>query len=352
MSFADIIGQDNAVAVLQRAIQHQRLHHAYLFSGYDGVGKKFTALTLAKALNCKKLPDDADNKLPVDACDRCVSCHKIDEGNHPDVRVIEPDGQFIKIDQIRTLQRDVGYKPYEGRRKVYILDHAEALRPEAANALLKTLEEPSAEAMLVLVTSNVYALLPTVISRCQLVRFVSVGVQPLAELLAQKHGMPPEQARLIASLSGGCVGRAFAMDTEDTLKKRTELERLLVTLSSGLRDVRILFEHAASLVDQKADIQEILDILLLWYRDMYILHEQGDAALVANSDALERLTQATQQLSESHIRQLFEIVYQTKLDIQRNANLQLALEVMLMSLTEVYNDRIRWHKISVNRKSL
>ena len=93
MPFADIIGQDNAVSVLRRAIQHQRLHHAYLFSGYDGVGKKFTALTLAKALNCKELPDDA--------CDRCTSCHKINEGIHPDVHVIEPDGQFIKIDQIR-----------------------------------------------------------------------------------------------------------------------------------------------------------------------------------------------------------------------------------------------------------
>ncbi len=341
MSFADIIGQDNAVSVLRRAIQHQRLHHAYLFSGYDGVGKKFTALTLAKALNCKELPDDA--------CDRCTSCHKIDEGIHPDIRIIEPDGQFIKIDQIRDLQKDVGYKPYEGRRKVYIIDHAEALRDEAANALLKTLEEPSADAMLVLVTANVYALLPTVISRCQLVRFVSVGVQPLTELLTQKQGLPPEQARLIASLSGGCVGRAFAMDTEDTLKKRNQLEQVLATLASGLRDVRIIFDLAASLSEEKANIQEILDILLVWYRDMYILYEQGDAALAANSDALDRLTQAAQQLSRSHIRQLFEIVYQTKVDIQRNANLQLALEVMLMSLTEVYNDRIRWRKISANR---
>jgi DNA polymerase-3 subunit delta' len=142
------------------------------------------------------------------------------------------------------------------------------------------------------------------------------------------------------------------MDTEDTLNKRKHLEQLLVTLASGLRDVRILFDQVASLVEQKPVIQEILDILLVWYRDMYIVHEQGDAGLIANSDALDRLTQAAQQLSESHIRQLFEIVYQTKLDIQRNANLQLALEVMLMSLAEVYNDRIRWRKISSNRKSI
>jgi DNA polymerase-3 subunit delta' len=334
MAFADILGQENAISVLKRAIQHQRIPHAYLFAGYDGVGKKFTALTLAKALNCKELEHDS--------CDRCVSCHKIDEGNHPDVRVIEPDGQFIKIDQIRTLQRDGGYKPYEGKRKVYILDHAEALRPEAANALLKTLEEPSADSVLILVTANVYTLLPTVISRCQLVRFISLGVQTLSTLLIQKKQLPPDQARLMASLSEGCPGRAFSMDTEEILVKRDRVEHMFQILSSGLQDVRILFAQTEFLLENKTDIQEFLDIMLVWYRDMYILHEQGEQTLIANSDAVTRLERTAGTLSANQIRRLFDIVYHTKLDILRNANLQLALEVMFISLTEVYNDRIRW----------
>ena len=333
MAFANIFGQEKAISVLRSAIRHHRIPHAYLFSGHDGIGKKFTAVTLAKAVNCREGDDDS--------CDRCVSCHKIDEGNHPDVRIIEPEGQFIKIDQIRTLQKDVSYRPYEGKRKVYIIDHAEALRPEAANALLKTLEEPSSDSLIILITANVYALLSTVISRCQLVRFISLGVQKLTTLLVQEKQMPPEQACLIASLSEGCPGRAFSMDTDETLAKRDFVEQLFQTLSSGLQDVRVLFTYTESLLAKKTEIQEFLDIMLVWYRDMYILQEQGDKHLIANSDAIARLEQSAEQFSASQIRRLFDIVYQTKLDVLRNANLQLALEVMLISLTEVYNARIR-----------
>lgn len=334
MAFAHILGQDKAIAVLRSALRHQRIPHAYLFSGYEGVGKKFTALMLAKALNCREREDDA--------CDQCISCHKIDEGNHPDVRVIEPDGQFIKIDQIRALQRDIGYKPYEGKRKVSIIDQAETLRPEAANALLKTLEEPTADSLIILVTANVYALLPTVISRCQFVRFISLGVQELTNLLVGEKHIQTDQARLIASLSEGCLGRAFSMDTADVLAKRNVVEQLFSTLSAGLQDVRVVFRQAELLMEQEESIQELLDMMLVWYRDLHILQAQGEQSLVANSDAIERLAQSAGQLSAGQIRRLFDIVYQTKLDILRNANLQLALEVMLMSLIEVYNDRIRW----------
>ncbi len=334
MAFSHIWGQDKAIAVLQNALRHERVPQAYLFSGCEGVGKKFTALMLAKALNCREKHDDA--------CDHCVSCHKIDGGNHPDVRIIEPEGQFIKIDQIRDMQKDVGYKPFEGRRKVYILDNAETMRPEAANALLKTLEEPSADCLIILVTANVYALLPTVISRCQFVRFIGLGSEKLVALLTQKKQLAPERAHLIASLAEGCPGRALAMDADDALQKRQQVERLLHKLSSGLQDVRVLFDHVEALIADKTAVHKYLDILLVWYRDMYLLGEQGDMALVANSDAVERLAESVEQLSASHIRQLFDIVYRTKLDILRNANLQLTLEVMLMSLTEVYNDRNRW----------
>lgn len=335
MAFSHILGQAKAIAVLQNALRHHRIPQAYLFAGDDGIGKKFAAIMLAKALNCREQEDDA--------CDHCVSCHKIDRGNHPDVRIIEPDGQFIKIDQIRELQRDAGYKPFEGKRKVYIIDHAEAMRPEAANALLKTLEEPSADSLIILVTANVYALLPTVISRCQFVRFVSLGVGTLAGLLMEKKQIEPERARLMASLSEGCLGRALSMDDTDALEKRKDVEQILNTLSSGLQDVRVLFSQVEMLLENKTMIQEFLDIMLVWYRDMYLLKEQGDTALIANADAIARLDGSAKRLSLRQIRRLFEIVYQTKLDILRNANLQLALEVMLISLTEVYNDRIRWH---------
>lgn len=344
MAFSQIFGQEKAIAVLQNALRHRRVPQAYLFSGPDGVGKKLTAIMLAKALNCRELEDDA--------CDRCAACHKIETGNHPDVRIIEPDGQFIKIDQIRDVQKDVGYKPYEGKRKVYIIDNAETMRSEAANALLKTLEEPSADAVIILVTPNVYALLPTVVSRCQFVRFIALGVQNLATLLMQKKQMPAEQAHLAASLSEGCLGRAFAMDTTAILQKRAFVEQMFAAISGGLQDVRILFGLVEKLLEEKAAIHDYLDIMLMWYRDLYLVHEHGDPSLAANSDAIARLTHTAEQLAAGQIRQLFETVYQTKLQLLRNANLQLALEVMLFSLTEVYNDRIRWREIPRNRENV
>ena len=334
MAFSHILGQEKAIAVLQNALRHERVPQAYVFAGYEGVGKKFSAFMLAKALNCHEQQDDA--------CDRCVSCHKIDTGNHPDVRLIEPDGQFIKIDQIREMQKDAGYKAFEGRRKVYIIDHAETMREEAANALLKTLEEPAAECVIILITANVYALLPTVLSRCQFIRFVALGVEKLVELLTQQQQIDEQRARLIASLSEGCPGRALSMDTEATLEKRSRIEALFRTLSSGLQDVRVLFKEVEGLVSRKEEIHEYLDLMMLWYRDMHLLREQGATRFVANSDAVSRLQNSVKQLSEGQIRRLFDIVYNAKRDILRNANLQLTLEVMLISLTEVYNDRSRW----------
>ncbi len=344
MAFADIFGQAKALDVLRQALRHERIPHAYVFAGPEGIGKKLTAVTLAKALNCQTRGDDA--------CDQCPACHKIGLGNHPDVRVIEPDGQGIKIDQIREVQKDAGYKPFEGRRKVYILDQAETMRPEAANALLKTLEEPSADCVLILVTANVYALLPTVMSRCQFVRFVALEVDKLVELLIAHFQMPPARARLVASLSGGCPGKALAMDAEQVLAQRENMERLLKTLSAGLQDVRVLFDQVEALTADKTSIQDYLDLLLLWYRDVYVLHEHGEARLAANADALERLTQTARELSAQQLQRLFDIVYRAKFDLLRNANLQLTLEVMLMSLTEVYNDRNRWREISPDRESL
>ncbi|PID55861.1 DNA polymerase III subunit delta' [candidate division KSB3 bacterium] len=344
MAFSDILGQEKVLNVLRNALRHDRVPQAYVFAGSEGVGKKFSALMLAKALNCREKTDDA--------CDRCVSCRKVDTGNHPDVRTIEADGQFIKIDQIRDVQKDAGYKAFEGRRKVYIIDRAGHMRDEAANALLKTLEEPTAECVIILVTANVHALLPTVLSRCQLLRFAALSVEKLAEFLVQRRDLDPQRARVIASLSEGCPGRALSMDADALSVQRERLESLLQTLSSGLQDVRILFQEVEVLLAHKDELHDSLDLLQLWYRDMHVLRERGDPRFVANSDALACLQRSAEQLSPRQIRRLFEIVSRTKSDILRNANVQLSLEVMLISLTEVYNDRSRWREVQADRKSL
>jgi DNA polymerase-3 subunit delta' len=169
-----------------------------------------------------------------------------------------------------------------------------------------------------------------------------LGTALLSDLLVQRHQFAPEQAQLIASLSEGCPGRALSMDTEAALEKRNLVQQLLNTLSSGLQDVRVIFTQVETLLEDKNLIQEFLDMILMWYRDMYFLQEEADSRLLANADAIPALRQGAVGLTLRQIRHLFEIVYQTKLDILRNANLQLALEVMLISLVEVYNDRNHW----------
>lgn len=198
MPFHDVIGQARAVLFLQRAVTTGRVAHAYLFTGPAGVGKRAAALALAQALNCQQVssfefrvpglksgicnlqqhsdtqhptPNTQHPESPNDGCGECRACRNIANGQHPDVQMIEPDGATVKIEQIRTLEADAALVPYEAQWKVFILNNAERMTEAAANALLKTLEEPARNTVFVLLTSTVAALLPTIVSRCQAVTF-------------------------------------------------------------------------------------------------------------------------------------------------------------------------------------
>ena len=166
MAFKDVLGHARPIALLQRAIKNEKVVNSYLFLGNEGIGKKDVALQFAKALNC--LEGEVKRE---DACDHCTSCKKIDHGLHPDVLLIEPEGQTIKVDQVRQMQRDLAYRPYEGKRRVCILTAADRMAPHISNTLLKTLEEPPLHTVIILLANNSRFMLPTILSRCQLVRF-------------------------------------------------------------------------------------------------------------------------------------------------------------------------------------
>ena len=163
MSFKDIYGHEKQISILQTAAARNRIPHAYLFYGMEGVGKRTVAEVFTKALNCRS--------NSVDACDECPSCVKIDRGNHPDVIMIRAEGQFIKIKEIRELQEQMKFRPLEGRKRIFIIDDADRMNIVSANALLKTLEEPSASNILILITARPHQLPMTILSRCQHVRF-------------------------------------------------------------------------------------------------------------------------------------------------------------------------------------
>ena len=226
-----LLGHDSEIAHLQDALARDRLHHAYLFEGPSGVGKHTVALWLAMAANC-----EADDTARP--CGTCGTCTRIGMGNHPDVMVLEPDPTKAKanisVAQVREVIRTAGFHRFDARKRVVIIDPAEAMQPAAANALLKTLEEPPAGTHFVLVASHATALLPTIVSRCQRVRFAPV---PEAPLVAWLTGRGVEAPEALARLSQGCPGAAIALAEGGWDDRRALRDGLLTVLGGDLQGI-------------------------------------------------------------------------------------------------------------------
>ncbi|MBT8489611.1 MAG: DNA polymerase III subunit delta', partial [Deltaproteobacteria bacterium] len=181
MSFTTIYGQEKQIELLKRSIETERIAHAYLFYGMQGIGKKTSAIAFAKALNCKKEQSDS--------CNSCSACIKITRGVHPDVITIEPEGLVIKIKNIREVQNQIKFRPFEGKKRVFIIVDAEKMNSPSANALLKTLEEPNPSNILILLTSRPYQLPETIISRCQKIRFDPIRKDAIESFLEKETSL-------------------------------------------------------------------------------------------------------------------------------------------------------------------
>ncbi|MBI5167421.1 MAG: DNA polymerase III subunit delta' [candidate division NC10 bacterium] len=325
MAFRCIIGQERALALIRRSLAKDRLPQAYLFTGPQGVGKRLAALALAKALNCQG-PADGDS------CGSCLSCRKIDKGLHPDVRIVEPEGAFIRIDQIRELTEDLSRRPYEGRRKVYILDQAERMGLEAANAFLKTLEEPPGTALLILVTPSPEALLPTVRSRCQEVKFNPLPIPAVVSYLERVAGLDPEEAWLLASLSGGSLERAMEVQAGSRLKNQ-EHHRLQVFSALASGGVALL-DVAEELAKDKEVFREALEGLLIWYRDLVVYQHTTRGSLLWNRDRETEIRKGAETLAPKVGMKLYYAVNEALEALSGNVNPRLAAETLLFRMEE------------------
>ncbi|HSR12717.1 MAG TPA: DNA polymerase III subunit delta', partial [Thermodesulfobacteriota bacterium] len=222
MAFEDILGQEKALGAIRKALNNGKLAHAYLFVGPEGVGKRLSAVTLAKAMNCRSPRTDGD------ACEKCPSCVKVNTSNHADVVLIEPEGDanpIIKIDQIREMQKKLRFRPAEGGRRACILDSADLMNDQASNALLKTLEEAPAETHIFLITSRPHRLLATIQSRCQWVRFRPLSVENVSEILKRKKSIDSEKVPFLASLAGGSAGRSELLSSDVDFQSRLDCIR-------------------------------------------------------------------------------------------------------------------------------
>jgi DNA polymerase-3 subunit delta' len=301
MGLRDVKGQDGPLSIIKGLIRKGRVPHALLFAGEDGVGKMLTAMNLAKALNCLE-PFD------LDSCDRCISCSKIEKGIHPDVRVAEPGGKGkqITVDTIRALEEALSFRPYEGRWKVTIIRDAEMMNPSAANAFLKTLEEPPKRSIIILVSSRPEMIPETIRSRCQRINFSLIPVSVLGEMIKQ-DGVDEQRARLISELSGGSMGRTKG---EELLEKREWSLRLLMDMikmnDSQWRDRR--------------EMEEWFEWVMMWLRDMSVYRITGNQNLLINPDKIKILSDISRNAPLRNILKLARELYNIKRELILNPN--------------------------------
>lgn len=366
MGWDRVIGQQRVKDLLRRVISSGSIAHAHLFWGAEGVGKDAMAIEFARALNCQS------NHL--DPCGECVSCRKIDLLQHPNVslivalpvgkneqpgddpvkglteeqleavqeqmrlkaenpyhRVEIPKANFIKINSVRHLRRDASLSAFEGGKRVFIISHAEEMNPEASNSLLKTLEEPSSDSIFILTTAHKEQLLPTILSRCQLVQFDPLGEEALRDVLIAQHALGGEQAALIARLAHGSYTHALDLMAADVVAQRQEAVQFLrLVLGAQRIPLAAEIERITSLGD-RSTVERWMKLLSVWLRDALVLREQGEQGLL-NLDQLKDLRSFNQKFPAARLGQALEAVEASIALVGKNGYLPLIMTGLAIDL--------------------
>jgi DNA polymerase-3 subunit delta' len=322
MAWHDVLGQEHALRLLRNALEHSRLAHAYLFSGPSGVGKHLTARQFAKAVCCPVQTSDA--------CNTCTACKKIDADNHPDVLDIEPDGNFIRIEQIRTIQQRLSYRPYEQDRIVIILNGCELLTPPATNALLKTLEEPPGHALLILLTSHKTALPLTITSRCQLVPFRDLTPAHVRTILKQQDAVEREDATVSVMMARG--GLTTSEHITAALEARGQAHALLSEVVQN--HAQGVFLRARQLAGKREQCDALLDWLILLCRDLVMLHV-APARPLYNADLRPDLESLARRVAVDPLLETCAFAEQLRQYLAMNLNPQLIFERFVMRLEQL-----------------
>jgi DNA polymerase-3 subunit delta' len=322
MSFQQIAGQDRAVRTLQNSLRERRLSHAYLFSGPPGTGKRRAALCFAKAIFCLRQGDDA--------CGQCPECRKVENGNHADLLIVEPDGQFIKIEQIRSLQRGFSYRTSNGRPKVTIIVHADRMTTEAANSLLKFLEEPTDNAVAILISDNGHAVLPTLQSRSQRIDFVLVPPRLICEALRQE-GCPEELARPAAHLVSGLDAAREIVQFNGFAGIRSVVIQLMKEHVSDPARASIAVQNDVIKQEWADRLDLVLGLMVLWFKDMIHIRS-GRRDRIVFADQAEWLAKQAYTREPSVWIACMEHVLEAGRRLKSHVSAQLVLEQLLIRI--------------------
>lgn len=324
MKFQDIIGQDQITRHLQNAIRMGKVSHAYIIQGEPGSGKKLLADTFAETLQCEE--------GGITSCGHCQSCKQAASGNHPDIRHITHEKATIGVDDIRLqLNNDIMVKPYSRPYKVYIIDEAEKMTEQAQNAMLKTIEEPPAYAVILLLTVNAKLLLPTILSRCVLLNMRPVSKASITKLLKEHHGIAGYMAEIAADFADGVPGKAIAYaGSGEFVEQKEDVLRMLKRLPS--LPAEDIYKKVREWAGRKQDLPDILALMNLWYRDVLVMKATRGAGKPVFREEEQELLRQAEQVSYEKLEKKLCAIGQMRERIDANVNLEVALEVLLYEL--------------------
>ncbi|MDD4239392.1 MAG: DNA polymerase III subunit delta' [Desulfotomaculaceae bacterium] len=321
----EIAGHQQIVRTLMNAVTSDHVVHAYLFAGPVGVGKETTAWAFARALLCMQ-------PVAGDACGVCRACRQVEHLNHPDLYTVQPSGASIKIEQVRGMLRRIPYRSYQGGRKVFLIHQAELMTADASNCLLKTLEEPPGDTVIILISDQPQSLLPTILSRCQQCSFKSIPLPELIGGLVDLHGLDPVEAGLTAAMAGGSMGKALAY-LAGTFQAERSLAIGLAHDLAGSGPLEAL-AMAGQLAEQKEKVSAILDILKCWYRDLLVFAITGETGILYHLDQIDVVEKEAGRFETGRLLGILEEIETTRKKIEANANTRLALEILFLHLAK------------------
>ena len=325
--FTDIVGQEQLKEHLQNAIAMNKVSHAYIINGERNAGKEFIARVFAMALQCEK--------KEAEPCGECHSCKQALSNNQPDIIYISHEKpNTIGVEDIRAqINNDIVIKPYSSPRKIYIVNEGEKMTPQAQNALLKTLEEPPEYAVIVILTTNVEALLPTVLSRCVVLNMKPVSDALVKKYLMEKLGVPDYKANICVAFARGNIGKAKLLASSEEFEK---VKDEAISLVKNINDMEIheIVKAIKKISEYKFDVNDYLDILMAWYRDVLFFKATKDVNSLVFKEEIQQIMRVSDRSTYEGIETIVNALQSAKKRLEANVNFDLTMELLLLAIQE------------------